>query len=190
MTRSITSRVEDMERSLGVVQSEIGSLNENFQSEIGSLKKMLESLLKQREDSPLKPLSPSNSDGLEANNDRERSNFRSNHDGNRFFFAIKGRKLELPVFDGNDPDGWIMQAERYFSLNRLNDEEQLEVSIISFEGDALRWFQWEHKRRPITCWKELKMILLKQFRSVTIGQKILPIEIFIGQKILFFILAP
>ncbi|WOH00778.1 hypothetical protein DCAR_0520153 [Daucus carota subsp. sativus] len=59
------------------------------------------------------------------------------------------KKLDLPVFSGTNPDGWILRAERYFHFYRLCDEEQLEAAIVSLDGDALLWYQWEHGRRPI-----------------------------------------
>ncbi|KAL6503456.1 hypothetical protein OROGR_025379 [Orobanche gracilis] len=95
------------------------------------------------------------------------------------FQAIKGRRLELPIFDGTDPDGWILRAERYFNLNRLSNEEQLEVAIIAFEGDALRRFQWENKRLPIRTWRDMKMMLLRRFRSNAHGT---PCEQFLALK--------
>ncbi|KAL4578141.1 hypothetical protein LXL04_014260 [Taraxacum kok-saghyz] len=254
----VVNRVEEMEANIDSVQSEIGSMRDQFQSEIGNLnsemgaiKKMLEMLLKQNAETttkqngadastsnPINPLIPQNAQNSEVvitnpppipliqpeslqspippfnprhipptsqiptpihqiptpmhqiptpfynrsqthsqlhqpdnsygmwGNDRPYN--RGNAEPNRFF-AIKGRKLELPIFDGKDPDGWIMRAERYFHLNRLTEEEQIEVAIISFKGDALRWFQWEHRRQMIYDWRTLKALMLKQFRSCTVG---------------------
>ena len=73
------------------------------------------------------------------------------------------------MFDGSDPDSWILRADRYCALNRLSNEESLEVAVISFEGDSLRWFQWENKRRPIVRWEELKTLILQQFRLTATG---------------------
>lgn len=157
---TLTSRVDEVESSMN-------SLKENFQSEIGTLKKMLEQVLKQQMEAQASVMNASGSGGMENSNGR--------HIGNKgppeanWFSSMRGRKLELPIFDGKDPDDWIIRAERYFSLNRLSKEEQIEVSIISFEGDALRWFQWEHRRRPIREWEELKLMMLKQFRSNSNG---------------------
>lgn len=50
------------------------------------------------------------------------------------FFVIKGRRLEMLVLDGSDPDEWILRADRYCMLNRFSNEERLEVAVISFEG--------------------------------------------------------
>lgn len=32
--------------------------------------------------------------------------------------------LDLPLFDGTNPDGWILRAERYFNFYRLTEEEK------------------------------------------------------------------
>lgn len=62
-----------------------------------------------------------------------------------------------------------MRAERYFNLHHLSNEEKLEVAIISFEGDALLWFQCENRRRAIARWEELRVLLLWQFRLEQTG---------------------
>lgn len=72
------------------------------------------------------------------------------------------RKLDMPVFEGTDPDGWILR--RYFSFYRLTKAEKLEAVVVALEGDALRWFQWEKKRRLIRRWDELREFVLRQFR--------------------------
>lgn len=72
------------------------------------------------------------------------------------------RKLDMLLFEG--PDGWILRIECYFSFYRLTEVEKLEVVVVALEGDALRWFQWENKWRPIRRWDELREFLLRQFR--------------------------
>lgn len=75
----------------------------------------------------------------------------------------------MPLFDGKDPDGWILRVERYFNFYQLNEEERMEAAIVGMEGEALSWYQWEHRRRPIRVWMELKDLLLKQFRPANAG---------------------
>ncbi|KAF8398742.1 hypothetical protein HHK36_014600 [Tetracentron sinense] len=75
----------------------------------------------------------------------------------------------MPLFDGSNLDGWILMAERYFAFNRFSNEEKLEAAIVAFEGDALLWYQWENKKRSIVFWEEMKILLLKQFRSTQDG---------------------
>lgn len=79
------------------------------------------------------------------------------------------RKLDMPLFDGTDPDGWILRVDRYFNFYKLSEEERLEAVVVALEGDALRWYQWEHKRHPIRRWADLKGFILRQFRSAAGG---------------------
>ena len=50
---------------------------------------------------------------------------------------IKFKKLEMPVFNGEDPDGWIYRAEHYFQMHLLNEQEKLKIAIVSMEGKGL-----------------------------------------------------
>lgn len=65
------------------------------------------------------------------------------------------RKLDMPVFDGEDPDGWILRVERYFAFYHLSEMEMLEAVVVALDGDALRWYQWENKRHPVRRWAAL-----------------------------------
>ena len=60
------------------------------------------------------------------------------------------RKLELPIFTGNDPDDWMTRAERYFEYHHITGKGKVETVVVGLEGDALTWFRWEHHREPIT----------------------------------------
>lgn len=55
----------------------------------------------------------------------------------------RDRRLEMSVFEGDDPDGWVFWVERYFCMNQLLDAEKLDSAALCFEGAALAWFQWE-----------------------------------------------
>lgn len=70
----------------------------------------------------------------------------------------------MPLFDGSDPDGWILRGEKFFDIYRLSEEEKLEAAVVSLEGDALRWYQFENRRRPIKGWKDLKGRAVLEFR--------------------------
>lgn len=59
------------------------------------------------------------------------------------------RKLDLPMFDGTNPNGWILRAERYFKFHHLDEEDKVEAAVVALEGDALLWFQWESTRMPM-----------------------------------------
>lgn len=79
------------------------------------------------------------------------------------------RKLDMPIFDGSDPDEWILRVERYFQFYRMTEVEMLDAAVVAMEGDTLRWYQWENNRHPIRRWADLKLFVLRQFRSLNGG---------------------
>ncbi|XP_021773532.1 uncharacterized protein LOC110737482 [Chenopodium quinoa] len=76
----------------------------------------------------------------------------------------KHRKLEMPLFDGSDPDNWTARAEMYYDFYKLTEKETMEVAVVAMDGAALKWFQWEQKRRPFYGWPDLKQRALSEFR--------------------------
>lgn len=59
--------------------------------------------------------------------------------------------------------------ERFSHFYGLTEEEKIEATVVALEGQALLWFQWEHRRRPIERWDQVKTLLRQQFRSQTTG---------------------
>lgn len=47
------------------------------------------------------------------------------------------RKLEIPVFNGDDTHGWLARVERYFRINGVRERDKLGVVVIAMEGRAL-----------------------------------------------------
>ncbi|KAA0051273.1 gypsy/ty3 element polyprotein [Cucumis melo var. makuwa] len=82
---------------------------------------------------------------------------------------IKFKKLEMPVFNGEDPDGWIYRAEHYFQMHLLNEQEKLKITIVSMEGKGLCWFRWAENRKRFRSWKELKERMYNHFRNREYG---------------------
>lgn len=58
----------------------------------------------------------------------------------------------MSIFNGSNPNEWILKVERYFTLHRLANEEKLEAAVIGFEEDALLWYRWENKKKAIVLW--------------------------------------
>lgn len=95
--------------------------------------------------------------------------FGSFEGGGRGRYDYRQRKIDMPTFDGTDPDGWILQAERYFAIYGLINEEKVEAVVLSLSGDALAWFRWSDKQKSLTTWDEVKSLFLQKFRSIRGG---------------------
>ena len=50
------------------------------------------------------------------------------------------RRVEMPVFTGENLDDWIFRADRYFATYGLTEEEKLVVAAMSLDGDTLSWY--------------------------------------------------
>ena len=159
--KNVAQRMDSMEEAMVAAQEEFQREMGSLKDEIQTMNKRFEQFIKLQEDTGgsnsykgEKMLSPNFGGG-------------SSSGGTRHDFRF--RKLEMPLFDGSNPDGWILKAERYFSVNRLSNEEKLEAAIIAFEGDALLWYQWENRKRSIVVWEEMRVLILKQFRVIQAG---------------------
>ena len=75
-----------------------------------------------------------------------------------------GRKIELPVFCGEDAYGWLTHVERYFCIQGVDDDDKLEVVLVALEGEALVWFQWWEDQVPCPTWREFEEDLVKRFQ--------------------------
>ena len=54
----------------------------------------------------------------------------------------------MPTFDGTDPDSKVFRDEKIFDVNPMTNNEKLESVVLSIEGEAIAWFQWEDGWRP------------------------------------------
>ncbi|XP_031285228.1 uncharacterized protein LOC116143923 [Pistacia vera] len=62
------------------------------------------------------------------------------------------RKLELLIFNRDNPFGWTFKADRYFMVNQYEEEEKVQAAAVCMEGRALNWYQW------------VKLTLVERFR--------------------------
>lgn len=69
------------------------------------------------------------------------------------------------MFEGENPEGWVFKAERYFNLTQISEAEKMEAAAICFDGEALSWYQWQQRRRKVSNWEELKGLVLNRFRA-------------------------
>lgn len=64
----------------------------------------------------------------------------------------KYKRLEMPIFSGENLDSWVYRAEHYFEIHELVDLEKIKVVIIAFapdgriEGEAVLSFLADTRR--------------------------------------------
>lgn len=75
------------------------------------------------------------------------------------------RKLKIPVFNGENPESWVLRVEQYFEMGELSEERKLRAVGMCFDDDALMWFRWERDRNPFVSWEQMKYRVLEQFST-------------------------
>ncbi|KAF7810715.1 Retrovirus-related Pol polyprotein from transposon 17.6 [Senna tora] len=166
------SRVENVEKELGVFKEDLTQVKEVMMMMKDTLERLERKVDKggehdQSEGSGAHGEGEKEKDSEEVNNkdkDKDKGREEVNDGDNR-----KYRKLELPLFEGDDAVGWLFRVERYFSINRMKDEEKLEAVAVCLEGRALNWLQWIETRMEIRSWLKFKLELMRRFHQSQLG---------------------
>ncbi|XP_018633615.1 uncharacterized protein [Nicotiana tomentosiformis] len=72
-------------------------------------------------------------------------------------------KMEFPRFEGGDPRGWILKAEKYFCYYQTPEEHKVDIAAMYLEGDALDLFSWINRERTLLYWEELVKALQENY---------------------------
>ena len=140
-TQNLNSQINTITQNHGTLATEMSILSQTIQTLTDKLTSpnLINPLIQNQQNTPTQNSPTQNNTLLEfslfkgepeaqpVNNDEGRGNWRS-------------WKLDLPVFYGEEPDGWILQAERYFTFYSLSEKEKVESAVVSLEGAALQWY--------------------------------------------------
>lgn len=50
-------------------------------------------------------------------------------------------RIEMPLFNGEDPRSWVRKCNKFFSIHQLNERSRMEMLELYMEGKADIWFQ-------------------------------------------------
>ncbi|CAJ2651202.1 unnamed protein product [Trifolium pratense] len=76
---------------------------------------------------------------------------------------LSGKKVKLPVFDGDDPVAWITRAEIYFDVQNTSDEMRVKLARLSMEGPTIHWFNLLRETEDDLSWEKLKKALIARY---------------------------
>ncbi|KAJ1419540.1 hypothetical protein SESBI_15101 [Sesbania bispinosa] len=74
------------------------------------------------------------------------------------------RKLEIPLFSGDDAYEWANRVERYFNLKGVLEQERLQAVMVAMEGKTLSWFRWWRFCRSNPSWEDFKAVVISKFQ--------------------------
>ena len=49
---------------------------------------------------------------------------------------IKPMRIDVPHFEGGDPQGWIFKIQQYFDFHNAIEEQRLQIAPLYFDGKA------------------------------------------------------
>jgi len=73
------------------------------------------------------------------------------------------RRVELPVFEGMDLQGWISRAEKFFEVQEVAAKDKLKIAFITMEGNASYWFQFWKQKTKNQSWESFTEALIRRF---------------------------
>lgn len=74
------------------------------------------------------------------------------------------KKLELPEFDGKNPDDWIFRMEKCFSVNQTVEEEKLTLAMSCLVSGAVTWLRMIQDREEPLDWRDFSMKIRRRFK--------------------------
>ncbi|XP_026441661.1 uncharacterized protein LOC113340806 isoform X2 [Papaver somniferum] len=73
--------------------------------------------------------------------------------------------IKFPTFNGEDPDGWIFNADQYFSVHNNSDALKIIVACAHLKGEANIWYRWKRTRVVVTTWLEFCNLIRARFNT-------------------------
>ncbi|MCH97391.1 retrotransposon gag protein [Trifolium medium] len=80
-------------------------------------------------------------------------------------FRHSAKKVELPMFDGDDPAGWISRAEVYFRVQDTSPEIKVSLAQLCMEGPTIHFFNSFLNEEEELTWERVKFALLERYEG-------------------------
>ena len=73
------------------------------------------------------------------------------------------KKVELPMFNGDNPTGWIARAEVYFRVQGTQEELKVSLAQLCMDGPTIYFFKGFTDDDENMPWEKLKDALLERY---------------------------
>lgn len=84
-------------------------------------------------------------------------------------FRLSVKKVELPLFSGDDPAGWIVRAEVYFHVQDTSPEVKVSLAQLCMEGHTIHFFKSLLDENAELTWDQLKLALVERYGGIGEG---------------------
>uniref|UniRef100_A0A5K1CDP3 Retrotransposon gag domain-containing protein n=1 Tax=Nymphaea colorata TaxID=210225 RepID=A0A5K1CDP3_9MAGN len=79
------------------------------------------------------------------------------------FRAMPWMRLDFPKFGGHDAQEWTYKTHQYFVCQQVPRDLWVSIAVFHFEGEAMRWYNWNYRGLPEPPWEELVQEVLDRF---------------------------
>ena len=62
-------------------------------------------------------------------------------------------KIDMMKFDGKHPTTWILQMEKFFDLNNVQNTQKVRMATLYLEPNQFVWYQWLCSRKQFITWE-------------------------------------
>ncbi|GAU36129.1 hypothetical protein TSUD_292890 [Trifolium subterraneum] len=77
--------------------------------------------------------------------------------------CLAGKKVKLPLFEGDDLVAWITRAEIYFDVQQTPEELRVKLSRLSMDGPTIHWFNLLMETEDELSWEKLKKAMIARY---------------------------
>jgi hypothetical protein len=155
------ARVVALEGEIAGIKATLSSMEQGQATLIAMFKK---SIGKRKEDGVVVVEgTPEKGVGEGSKPTSEGSRTNGNNDDTLLEFRQAVKKVELPMFDGEDPAGWISRAEVYFRVQGTRPEVKVSLSQLCMEGATIHFFNSLLNDDEELTWETLKAALLERY---------------------------
>lgn len=146
MTRNATK----MEKVIDEIQAALSAMSTRVSVVEGSLSSVDKSLAlilaKLEKRSALEEMPETPGGSQTENKSRQQSGGSSNENSEGSGGGSRGSqvtsnmpRMDLPFFDGSDPQAWLAQAEQYFLVHHTPLDERVQLALITMTGRSMFW---------------------------------------------------
>ncbi|XP_061337055.1 uncharacterized protein LOC133284093 [Gastrolobium bilobum] len=79
--------------------------------------------------------------------------------------SLRFMKMEIPSFEGQDPNNWIFKSELFFRLQQTPDHLKVQIVGLKMNSAAGDWFQWIFNSGTVQTWEEFTTAVRQRFGS-------------------------
>ncbi|GAU49709.1 hypothetical protein TSUD_407860 [Trifolium subterraneum] len=168
--KQMEARVEALESEISVVRTSLidvqNTVKENHASLMAFIEKLMGKSIQEESSGGSVKSSPEKEkvlENLSLKGEAKWMSSNSNRNDTISEFRHAVRKVELPLFNGEDPAGWISRAEIYFRIQETTPEVKVRLAQICMEGSTIHFFNSLWSEDEGLTWEGLKEALLGRY---------------------------